>query len=68
MRTVGIPILCLFANGCAHVYAPRPVESNPAAAEYEARARAHIEKRARHEFESAFADFSEGMKTARKSC
>jgi hypothetical protein len=64
MRTVRILSFAIWAFGCAHVYSTRPIESNPTAVDFEAKARGHFEKQARHEYAAAFADFDDGMKVA----
>ncbi len=63
MRTACILGLGLWVAGCAHVYAPRSLESNPAAADFETKARAIVEACARHDFVAASSSFNADMKT-----
>jgi hypothetical protein len=61
MRALSILMLCFLTGGCAHADLPRPITSNPSAADQEAAARHFVEQLARHEFAPAAAIFDEAI-------
>jgi hypothetical protein len=68
MRVSSILILCAVGAlgaasvGCATIYEPRPIISNPEASEREAQARKYVEDLSRHDFAAAYATLNDEQK------